>query len=41
VVRLGKLPVSVAEGVHYWADSPAGGPEDWGGRITFTLLLPR
>lgn len=41
VTRVGKLPVSVAGCVHYWAESPAGGPEGWGGRITFTLLLPR
>jgi hypothetical protein len=41
VTRVGKLPVSVAGGVHYWAESPTGGPEGWGGRITFTLLLPR
>ncbi|WP_242479021.1 transporter [Lamprobacter modestohalophilus] len=41
LIRVGKLPVSIAGGVNYWAESPAGGPEGWGGRITFTLLLPR
>jgi hypothetical protein len=41
VTRVGKLPVSVAGGVHDWPESPTGGPEGWGGRITFTLLLPR
>lgn len=41
LIRVGKLPVSIACGVHYWAESPAGGPEGWGGRVTFTLLLPR
>lgn len=41
VVRLGILPVSIAGGVHYWAESPDSGPQGWGARITFTLLLPR
>jgi hypothetical protein len=41
LVRLGKLPVSIGGGVHYWAESPASGPEGWGARLTFTLLLPR
>ncbi|WP_242470732.1 transporter [Thiocystis violacea] len=41
VVRIGKLPVSIAGGVHYWVESPDAGPEGWGARVTFTLLLPR
>ena len=31
LLRIGKLPVSIAGGVNYWAESPAGGPEGWGG----------
>jgi hypothetical protein len=41
LIRLGKLPVSIGAGVRYWAESPANGPEGWGARMTFTLLLPR
>jgi hypothetical protein len=41
IVRVGKLPVSIAGGIHYWAESPDNGPEGWGGRVTFTVLLPR
>ena len=41
IVRFGKLPVSIGGGIHYWAESPANGPEGWGARLTFTLLLPR
>ncbi len=41
LIRIGKLPVSVAGGLNYWVESPANGPEGWGARMTFTLLLPR
>lgn len=38
----GKLPVSFFGGVRYWADSPEGvGPEGWGARFGFTVLLPK
>ena len=30
VTRLGGQLVSLAGGVHYWAEGPAGGPEGWG-----------
>jgi len=40
VVKLGKLPVSLALGGRWYAERPAGGPE-WGIRFTFTILLPR
>lgn len=39
--RVGKLPVSLTAGARYWADSPEYGPEDWGFRLTATLLLPK
>jgi len=41
VTRVGRLPVSIAGAVHYWAENPSGGPEGWGARIMFTLLLTR
>jgi hypothetical protein len=31
----------VGAGVRYWADSPENGPEDWGFRLTLTLLFPK
>lgn len=38
----GKLPVSIFGGVRYWVDAPEDiGPEGWGARFGFTLLLPR
>lgn len=38
----GKLPVSFFGGVRYWAESPKDrGPEGWGARFGFTVLLPR
>lgn len=43
LVKLGgKLPVSFFGGVRYWANSPElRGPQDWGARLGFTVLLPR
>jgi len=43
LVKLGgRLPVSFFGGVRYWANSPEmKGPEDWGARFGFTVLLPR
>ena len=38
----GKLPVSFFAGVRYWADTPEDvGPEGWGARFGFTVLLPK
>ncbi len=38
----GKLPVSFFGGVRYWVESPENrGPEGWGARFGFTVLLPR
>lgn len=39
LVRVGKLPVSVAVGGRYFADGPNGHPE-WGIRFVVTLLFP-
>lgn len=43
LVKLGgRLPVSFFGGVRYWASAPEmRGPEDWGARFGFTVLLPR
>ena len=41
IVRIGVLPVSLAGGVTYWAQSPDNGPEGWGYRFTMTFLFPR
>ncbi len=41
IVRLGPLPVSLFGGVRYWAETPAGGPDDFGLRFGMTVLLPR
>ena len=41
LVRFGQLPVSLAGGVRYWAESATFGPRDWGARFTVTFLLPR
>ena len=40
LIRIQKLPVSLAFGARYWADSPEHGAEGWGGRIAVTTLLP-
>lgn len=41
LVMLGEQPVSIGAAVKYWADSPDGGPEDWGLRLQCTFLFPR
>jgi hypothetical protein len=41
LVRIGPLPVSLAGGIRYWAESPDGGPDDWGARFAVTFLFPR
>jgi hypothetical protein len=42
LVRVGKVPVSLFAGARYWLDSPEDqGPEGWGGRFGFTVLLPK
>ena len=41
VTRIGGHLVSIGGGVNYWVESPDGGPEGWGARLTITLLFPR
>ncbi|MEM1432291.1 MAG: transporter [Pseudomonadota bacterium] len=41
LVSLGTQPVSLAAGVRYWAEAPAGGPDDVGFRLAVTFLFPR
>ncbi|MCB1695873.1 MAG: transporter [Halioglobus sp.] len=42
VFKIGKQPMSLQLGARYWADTPEGaGPEGWGGRLTYTLVLPK
>ena len=41
VMKLGKQLVSVGGGVRYWAESTDAGPEGFGVRLQFTLLLPK
>lgn len=41
LLKIGRLPVQIAAGVRYWADSPDNGPEDWGARIQLTFLFPK
>lgn len=41
VTRVGSQLVQLQGGLRYYLDSPAGGPEGFGLRFGFTLLLPR
>ena len=41
LIKVGNQMMSVGGGVRYWADSPAGGPDDWGLRLLVTFLFPR
>ncbi len=41
LVHIGKQPVSFQIGFRYWADSPSGGPEDFGLRTGVTFLFPK
>lgn len=41
MLKIGPLPIQVAAGVRYWADSPEGGPQDWGARLQLTFLFPK
>ncbi|WP_152204980.1 transporter [Marinobacter changyiensis] len=41
VTKVGTQLLSVGGGVRYWAESPAGAPEDWGFRAVITLLYPK
>lgn len=37
----GTQPISIGGGVRYWADSPEGGADGWGLRMTVTFLFPK
>ena len=41
LMKFGKQPVSLQAGVRYWADGPDNGPDDWGFRLSMTLLYPK
>jgi hypothetical protein len=41
LVKIAGRPVQIGVGVRYWADSPTGGPDDWGARLSVTYLFPR
>jgi hypothetical protein len=40
VLKIGDQPVSLGGTVRYYADSPDGGPHDWGARASLTFLFP-
>ena len=41
LTSLGRQPVSIFGGVRYYADSPEGGPHDFGMRFGMTFLFPK
>jgi hypothetical protein len=41
LIKVGDQLLQVGGGVRYWVDTPAGGPEDWGLNLTFTMLFPK
>lgn len=41
MLMVGKQPIQVGAGARYWAESPDGGPDDWGFRLQFTVLFPK
>jgi len=41
LIKVGNQMMSVGGGVRYWAESPNGGPDDWGLRLVVTSLFPR
>ncbi|RZT93626.1 transporter [Rivibacter subsaxonicus] len=41
LLKVGGQAMSVGGGVRYWADSPQGGPHDWGLRLVVTFLFPK
>lgn len=41
IVSFGNQKVQLTGGVRYWADSPAGGPDDIGFRFQATFLFPK
>ncbi len=41
MLKVGPQVLQLGVGARYWADSPDGGAEDWGGRIQLTFLFPK
>lgn len=41
VITIGRQPVQITGGIRYWAESPTGGPDDFGFRLIVTYLFPR
>jgi hypothetical protein len=39
--KIGPQIMQLTMGARYWAESPQGGPEDWGLRVQLTLLYPK
>ena len=41
MLKIGPQIMQLGVGARYWADSPDGGPQDWGGRVQVTFLFPK
>lgn len=41
LLKAGDQMFQVGGGVRYWAESPDGGPENWGIRLQLTILFPK
>ncbi|MFK8043284.1 transporter [Congregibacter sp.] len=41
LMRVGGQAFQAGIGARYWLDSPRGGPDGWGLRLSFTLLFPK
>ena len=41
LLKIGPQIIQAAVGGRYWAESPDGGPQSWGGRVQLTLLFPK
>jgi len=41
LVTVGQQNIQIGGTVRYWADSPEGGPEDWGFRLQCTFIWPK
>ncbi len=41
LLKIGPQIIQAAVGGRYWAESPDGGPQNWGARVQLTLLFPK
>jgi hypothetical protein len=41
LLKVGSQILQLGAGVRYWAESPEGGPQEWGARVQLTLLFPK